>query len=362
MSAEASIFELDLSNEPDPESTPIRDRKVITQPYDLGVDALVGQVKSGILFLRPLSDRPKFQRQYVWADKLASRLVESVLLNVPVPPCYLSENEDCEFDVIDGQQRIYSLYRFVENQFKLSNLEALEELNGLRFFELPSKEQRKIRTYTLRCVVITNESHPEIKFDVFERLNTSTMPLNSQELRNCVSRGALNNLLAELSFGEEWLSIRGRKAPDKRLADEEIILRYFSFQLQGIEKYKTPLKNWLNDTARMGRKLSEHEIDILRNKWEKALFNSLCWFEAGRCFRRPGSKAINRALFELIMRTATGVDHSVADAKQSSFQEAFNQIMSNEEFQDLISRAVDHKSRTDKRFKMWNEKMLEIGL
>lgn len=362
MSTETSVFELDLSDEPDPEATPIRDRKVITQPYDLAIDAIVGQVKSGVLFLRPLSDRPKFQRQYVWPDKLASRLVESVLLNVPIPPCYLSENEDCELDVIDGQQRIFSLYRFVENQFELRDLEALSELNGLRFFELPSKEQRKIRTHTLRCVVITNESHPEIKFDVFERLNTSTMPLNPQELRNCVSRGSLNNLLAELSFGNDWLSIRGRKAPDKRLADEEIILRYFSFQLQDLGNYKTPLKNWLNDAARIGRKLPELEIEILKQKWQTALLNALCWFEAGRCFRRPESRSINRALFDLVMMTATGVDNDVADAKRDQFRNAFDEIMSDEDFQDLISRAVDHKSRTEKRFKMWNAKMAEIGL
>ena len=107
MSNEKPFYELDLSNDPDPEATPIRDRKVVTQPYDLGIDAIVGQVKTGILFLRPLSDRPKFQRQYVWSDKLASKLVESVLLNVPIPPCYLSENDDCELDVIDGQQRIF---------------------------------------------------------------------------------------------------------------------------------------------------------------------------------------------------------------------------------------------------------------
>lgn len=213
---ENTIYEEDLDgNVPDPEATPLRDRKVVTQPYDLAIDAIVSQVKSGILFLRPLSERPKFQRQYVWSDNLASRLVESVLLNVPIPPCYLSENDEAELDVIDGQQRIYSLYRFMDNQFSLRGLEALTEFNEKRFFELPSKEQRKLRTHTLRCVVITNESHPEIKFDVFERLNTSTMPLNAQELRNCVSRGALNNLLAELSFDQRWLSIRGKKVPDK---------------------------------------------------------------------------------------------------------------------------------------------------
>ncbi|MBU2999538.1 DUF262 domain-containing protein [Roseovarius nubinhibens] len=362
MNTEKPFYELDLSNEPDPEATPLRDRKVVTQPYDLSIDSIVGQVHRKILFLRPLSARPNFQRQYVWHDRLASRLVESVLLNVPIPPCYLSENDDCELDVIDGQQRIFSLYRFVENQFKLQGLEALTEFNGMRFFELPSKEQRKLTTHTLRCVVIKNDSHPEIKFDVFERLNTSTMPLNAQELRNCVSRGALNDLLAELSFSEEWLNVRGRKRPDKRLADEEMILRFFAFHRQPLATYKTPLKSWLNTAARNGRKLNETEIDDLRQTWREALAVALVWFEPLRCFRRPDSKAINRALFDLIMKTATSINAQTAMQKRPHFQKAFEEIMADDDFQDLISRSVDHKSRTEKRFAMWNEKMAEIDL
>lgn len=363
MDHENIIYEDDQDGDvADPSATPLKDRKVVTQPYDLAIDAIVAQVKSSILFLRPLSDRPKFQRQYVWDDGLASKLVESVLLNVPIPPCYLSENEENELDVIDGQQRIYSLYRFVENQFPLRDLEALVEFNGKRFFELPSKEQRRIRTHTLRCVVVTNESHPEIKFDVFERLNTSTMPLNSQELRNCVSRGSLNNLLAELSFGERWLAIRGRKMPDKRLADEEIILRYFSFRLQGIEEYRTPLKKWLNDTARMGRRLGEAEIDSLRADWNNALGVALIWFDERECFRRPGGKAINRALFDLIMQTATKTASNAAIELREEFLETFSAMLSDDEFLDLISRSVDHKKRTDRRFEIWNEAMEGVGL
>lgn len=363
MDSQNNIYEDDVDGDTaDPAATPLRDRKVVTQPYDLAIDAIVSQVKSNILFLRPLSERPKFQRQYVWNDSLASKLVESVLLNVPIPPCYLSENDENELDVIDGQQRIYSLYRFVENQFSLRELEALSEFNGKRFFELPSKEQRRIRTHTLRCVVITNESHPEIKFDVFERLNTSTMPLNAQELRNCVSRGTLNNLLAELSFGDDWLAIRGRKAPDKRLADEEILLRYFSFQLQGIEKYRTPLKNWLNDTARMGRRYNDAEISDLRDKWENALEVALIWFNERECFRRPGGRSINRALFDLVMHTATHTSAGTASSLRDRFLEAFNKMLSNEEFTDLISRSVDHKKRTERRFEMWDEAMEEVGL
>ncbi len=80
-----------------------------TQPYDLVVEALMDQMKGGTIFLRPLSERPSFQRRYVWTNVLASRLIESILLNVPIPPCYLSQNEEFELDVIDGQQRLFSL-------------------------------------------------------------------------------------------------------------------------------------------------------------------------------------------------------------------------------------------------------------
>ncbi len=360
---ENQIYEADTDGDlPDPESTPLRDRKVVTQPYDLAIDAIVSQVKNNILFLRPLSARPKFQRQYVWSEKLASRLVESVLLNVPIPPCYLSENSENELDVIDGQQRIYSLYRFMDNQFALRDLEALSEFNGLRFYELPSKEQRKLRTHTLRCVVITNESHPEIKFDVFERLNSSTMPLNPQELRNCVSRGTLNDLLAELSFDGDWLKIRSRSAPDKRLADEEMILRFYSFQIQGLKEYRTPLKNWLNETARRGRRLGEPEISHLKTIWNKAIAASLVWFEPSECFRRPGGKAINRALFDLTMFTAAKTGQERAVEKHAEFRSVYGALLSDEEFQDLISRSVDHKKRTDRRFELWTQAMTQIGL
>jgi len=359
--AESEIFETDAGSDiPDPDATPIRDRKVVTQPYDLAIDAIVGQVKNDILFLRPLSSRPNFQRQYVWNDKLASKLVESVLLNVPIPPCYLSENSDNELDVIDGQQRIYSLYRFVNNQFALSNLEALTEFNSLRFFELPSKEQRKIKTHTLRCVVVTNESHPEIKFDVFERLNTNTVPLNPQELRNCVSRGPLNELVGELSYDERWLSIRGRKIPDKRLADEEVILRFFAFQTLGLESYKTPLKHWLNDAARLGRNFSMNRIADLRGSWTHSLDVVLAWFEPRRAFRRPDSTSINRALFDLIMMTASSVSKEDAEKNSDKFGSEFAALCEDETFTDLISRSVDHKSRTDKRFAIWEGRMKRV--
>jgi hypothetical protein len=357
-----SIFEVDKSgDEPDPDEVPVRDRRLLTQPYDLVVEALIDQIRDGTVFLRPLSERPSFQRRYVWTNVLASRLVESILLNVPIPPCYLSQNEDFELDVVDGQQRLFSIYRFLDNQFGLSGLEVLTELNGLRFHKIPPKLQRQLKTHTLRCILITNESHPEIKFDVFERLNTNTVPLNAQELRNCVYRGSLNSLLKDVVCYEPWLGILGKRQPDKRMRDEELALRFFALWKTGVESYRTPQKHWLNEAAKEGRKYPKQEIDGLHSLWKKAIDTSLQWFAPQECFRRlpPGrSGPINRALFDLVMLSAVRVGADKARRVRTQFRQRYTALVTkDEEFNDLISRAVDHTKRTRRRFEIWNKSM-----
>jgi hypothetical protein len=320
------------------------------------------QIEGKTIFLRPLSDRPTFQRRYVWTNTLASRLIESILLNVPIPPCYLSQNEEFELDVIDGQQRLYSIYRFLNNQFALSGLEVLTELNSLRFHEIPSKLQRKLKTHSLRCILITNESHPEIRFDVFQRLNTNTVPLNAQELRNCVYRGALNSFLEDAVTYPPWLQILGKKQPDKRMRDEELALRFFAFWIHGLESYRTPQKHWLNDAAKSGMKYSEEKIAELDAVWKKAINASLKWFEPPECFRRlplERSRAVNRALFDLVMLSAARVGPKRAHESRSTFRKNYTVLLADEEFNDLISRAVDHKKRTMRRFEMWQSSVGE---
>ena len=257
----------------DPEEGPRLGTRLFTQPYDLVTTSLLDQIKNGTIQLRQLSDRPKFQRWYVWPDRLASRLIESILMNVPIPPCYLAQDNEFKLDVIDGQQRIYSIHRFLDNQFRLRNLEVVTSLNNYYFHQLPATIRRKILTYTLRCVIVTNDSDPEIRFEVFERLNTSTVPLNSQELRNSVSRGPLIDLLGVLAQDKSWLSILRRKRPDSRMRGEELILRFFAFQVLGLATYKTPHKHWLNEVADKGRNFTQDEIEALGKLWRQTIRN-----------------------------------------------------------------------------------------
>ena len=345
------------SKEIDPDAVTIADRKLFAQPYDLSISSLIGQIKDGTLHLRPLSARPRFQRRYVWPNRLASHLVESILLNIPIPPCYFSQNRDFELDVIDGQQRIYSIYRFIDNQFALSGLEVTSEMNGLRYHQLERRVRRQIETHTLRAVVITNESHPDIQFDVFERLNTLTMPLNAQELRNCMYRGPLNDLLGELAEYQPWQTILGRTQPDNRLRDEELILRFFAFYEKGIESYRTPQKHWLNKIADEGRTYSDEKISELRDVWKKTIDNCLIVFRPNECFRRLTENSrltINRALMDLVMSTLANRKPNIVRDSAVTFRRYYAEMLSDDSFQDLISRSVDHKSRTIKRFDLWN--------
>lgn len=352
------------NDELDPQADTPKSRKLFTQPYDLTLKTLVDQIKGGTLHVRPLSDKPFFQRRSVWPDTFASRLIESILLNVPVPPCFLAQNDDFELEVIDGQQRIFSIYRFIDNQFTLSGLEALIELNGKKFFQL-EKLQNKLSNHTLRCVVITNDSDEELRFDVFQRLNSNTVPLNAQELRNCVYRGSLVDLVQKLVYYKPWLKILRRSEPDRRMKADELVLRFFAFQNKGVKEYRTPQKYWLNDVAKDGQQLSAERMLTLEELWNTTIDNCLKLFSADACFRRPlaGKKSapLNKALFDLQMWSLSHRSSNIIIANKELFQSLYVELFNNEEFVDLISKSVDHKSRTLRRFEIWSNHFAVIS-
>lgn len=360
-----NIFEVETGQDlEDPNERKIKDFKLYTHPMDINIETITIQIKDGLIHVRPINAKPRFQRKYVWPDTTASQLIESLLLNVPIPPIYLAEDDEAEHDVIDGQQRIYTLYRFFDNQFKLTGLKILNELNGIKYFEMDSKLRTKLRKKTLRCIVISNDSDPDLKFEVFERLNSNTVPLNAQELRNCVYRGPFNYLLHDLSEYKPWLKILGRRDPDKRLRDEEMILRYFSFQILGIDKYFTPQKFWLNKTAETGSQINEIEANELAQRWKETIQKCYTVFEPNECFRRsvnPLKKtAVNKAIMDLVLYSFSDTPADVLFAKRENIRNALYSLLddqtvvfNDDDFSGLVSRSVDHVRRVNKRFEIW---------
>jgi hypothetical protein len=142
------------------------------------------------------------------------------------------------------------------------------------------------------------------------------------------------------------------------MRDEELVLRFFAFHIHGIESYRTPQKFWLNETAKSGSHYPATRIQELKEVWQSAVDVSLIWFESKECYRRIpvlGAKAINRALFDLTMRSATQVDADKAHAIRSEVRSRYTELLHNAEFNDLVSRAVDHTKRNRRRFAMWDE-------
>jgi Protein of unknown function DUF262 len=159
---------------------PPTERRLITQPLDLSIQTLLEQWDNKLLIL------PEIQREYVWDNGKASRLIESLILNIPIPVLYFSETQEAKYEIIDGHQRVRSIVRYLSNEFVLSGVAVLREYKGLRFHQLPDREQRFLRMRTLRTIIISVESHPNMKFEIYERLNTGAILLNAQELRNSV--------------------------------------------------------------------------------------------------------------------------------------------------------------------------------
>src|SRR6266571_5147441 len=220
-------IEADETQESPDLSKTTEEREVLTKAGDPEVFALHDKYKRGKLILQP-----DFQRQFVWDRKKSSRLIESILLSVPLPIIYLSEQLDGKEYVIDGQQRLTSLFSFIDGkfpageEFRLIGLNAYRELNKSAFKDIGEQLQDKISHYTLRSVTLLKQSSSDLKFEIFERLNTGSEPLNDQELRNCVYRGSYNHLLKELAADADFRALLGLKTADKRLKDVELVLRF----------------------------------------------------------------------------------------------------------------------------------------
>ena len=339
---------------------PFNERKLLTQPFDFIVGSLEQQIKDEALILQD-----EFQRRRVWDDRKASRLIESLLLNVPVPVCYFAELEDGSYSVIDGQQRLTTLYRYMSNLLPLSGLRVRPELNRKRFVELDRADQRMIRTRTIRCIVIEKESHPAIRFDVFERINSGAVKLTPQELRNSTHRGKLNKLIKDLCEDHDFQHIRGVSEIDKRMGDAELVLRFFAFHYRS-QDYKGYFAPFLDEYMKDGAKMPDRDIDEHRRVFLETIrkVNAVFGREAFRQIGPDGkaSNQVNRAIYDIIMLSFARLPEAGLSRRASDIRAQLQTLCKDAAFQDAIGRATRDKLRIETRIAKWIAALQEIGL
>jgi hypothetical protein len=208
---------------------------LVYQTADLSLGSLAGMMSPSAGGKTAIDLDPDFQRRERWSSEKQSGLIESFLLNVPVPPIYLAEDEYGQYSVVDGKQRLTAIRAFMTEKLQLRALEKFTELEGRTLAELPESLQNalNIRPY-VRVVTLLKQSDPTLKFEVFTRLNRGGEPMLAQELRKVAYRGSLSDLVFELSdtqFLREQLKITSVDAPAyKNMEDAEYVLRYFALR------------------------------------------------------------------------------------------------------------------------------------
>lgn len=232
-----------------------------------------------------ISLQPFYQRRRRWDDKRKSKLIESFIMNVPVPPCFLYESEFARYEVMDGQQRISAIYDFYENRFSLKGLEQWPELNGRIYDKLPSEIKKGLDRRSISYIVLLKESAKTtddevlLRQQVFERLNTGGVELENQEIRHCIYHSPFDELLVQLSKGDLMRQVWGlvKYSPEEdlnppdsllknshfsKMRDVELILRFFA--LRHAEHYRGGMQSFLDLYMVRSRRFSDTDIDLLR--------------------------------------------------------------------------------------------------
>jgi hypothetical protein len=368
-----SAIELEETQENPEIQLPVEKRSIHTKAVDAEIASLHDKWKRGRLLLQP-----SFQRQFVWDRARASRLIESALLSVPLPIIYLAEEADAKESVIDGQQRLTSFFSFLDGRFpsgetfKLTGMKVFNELNGKGFSDVNDRIQDQIRYCQIRTITILNDSDSDLRFDIFERLNTGSVPLNDMELRNCIYRGRYNVLLREMAAEPEFMKLLGIKEPDKRMRDVEFVLRFASFYHATYLRYQPPMRRFFNQDMDKHRNLSHAEAAALRAAFKNSV--QIIWSMFGdKAFKRFYSgdekdpngkwetKRFNAALYDVLMGVFSDKDKNQVYAALDPLREALIDLMANNrELVETITVGTSDQDRVQRRFDLVRSVVTEI--
>ncbi len=347
---------------------PKEERILRTQAYDKSVSDVVNMMTNDDILLNP-----DYQRMYIWDNKKASLLIESLLLNVPIPVIYVAEDDESKWNVVDGLQRLETLRRFFANEFKLRGLEVLSELNGTQYSLLPPKAARILRNGILRIILIFRESHPDIKYEIFMRLNRGSVRLTEQELRNCLYRGSFNELLKELREYPHFLEMLNRYEPHKRMSDAELILRFFtisdSYNFEKAElssEYTGKVVSSLNKFIEKNRNLSNEKIEKYRKRFFLTADKVYSVF-GGNAFKKLNpdgtldSSLINRAIMDIQMVSFEQINkEKLIGSKEKIINLLCNLPIQDPKFLDAITFATSDRKQLEYRLSTWINELKNI--
>ena len=315
---------------------------------------------------------PDFQRDFVWPEDKQSKLIESVVMRIPLPVFYLAEDEEGRMIVVDGLQRLSTFRRFVQNKLRL-RLPGRTELDRLQFSELRPKLKNRIEDCNLIFYIIDSTVPERARLDIFERVN-SGLPLTRQQMRNSLFMGPGTDFLKKASHVPSFLEATRESLSTKMMRDREFINRFCAFRILYLDTYRGDMDDFLANALRKMNEMSTDDLNRLSGEFEISMTNNRLvfgehafsksfslWWESRKKRNRPRTrKVINASIWDVM---STGLSRYGADRVKKSaghLRESFYELLKNDEFVEAITISTNDSKRVQKRFHMSDRMFREV--
>ena len=305
---------------------------------------------------------PDFQRDFIWPEDRQSKLIESVIMRIPLPVFYMAEDDDGRMVVVDGLQRLSTFSRFMHDELRL-NLPERTELHGKRFSDLPPKLKNRVEDCNLIFYVIDAKVKERARLDIFERVNSGET-LTRQQMRNSLFMGCGTRFLKEESRTGIFLRATGKSLNSKKMRDREFVNRFCAFQIIDLDEYRGDMDKFLADCLRRMNGMAEAELSRLSAEFRRGLANNFSLF--GRhAFRkhRPRQKrrgVLNASFWDVMSTGLSNYPEDAVKRSHGSLRRRVFDLFDNEEFNIAITYGPNDARKVRTRFHLAQEVFEEV--
>ncbi len=305
---------------------------------------------------------PDFQRDFLWHEDKQSKLIESVIMRIPLPVFYMAENAEGRMVVVDGLQRLSTFKRFVGGELRL-RLPDRPELDGKRFADLPPKFQNRVEDCNLIFYIIDSKTPEQARLDIFERVNGGQQ-LTRQQMRNCLYMGKATQFLKDEAQTEIFRKATGDSLNPWTMRDRELVNRFCAFQILGAGAYqRDDMDDFLARSLVRMNEMSDTELSDLSGMLRHGLANNYLLFKR-HAFRKHESDqekrgVLNASLWDVM---STGLSHYSTpqiEAQAESLREAVYYLLWDEAFDTAITHGPNDPRKVKTRFDMVRKMLQE---
>ena len=304
---------------------------------------------------------PDFQREFIWPEDKQSKLIESVIMRIPLPVFYLAEDQKGRMIVVDGLQRLSTFQCFVKNKLRL-RLPDRSELNGQRFSDLPSKIQNRVEDCNLIFYIIDSKVPEQARLDIFERVNGG-VPLTRQQMRNCLFMGESTRFLKRESRCDIFLAATGGSLNHQTMRDREFVNRFCAFQLLGVDEYHGDMDDFLARSLRQMNSMEPEDLSKLSVEFRHGLGNNFLLFDR-HAFRKHTPDQVTRSVLNAsfwdVMSTGLSrYEEQCVKACAETVRQSVYCLLADEDFNTSITYGTNNARKVRTRFNMARQALRE---